>query len=87
MQKDVSTEANTEPMSHVLVPKFVPLASADLLKLREGFNRIRCCGRDGCDGPRKCILSLPSVRALSATMVQIRLLIFNKCMVIDNNFD
>jgi len=87
MQKDVSTEANKERMSHVLVPKFVPLASADLLKLREGFNRIRCCGRDGCDGPRKCILSLPSVRALSATMVQIRLLTFNKCMVIDNNFD
>ena len=87
MQKDVSTEANKERMSHVLVPKFVPLASADLLKLREGFNRIRCCGRDECDGPRKCILSLPSVRALSATMVQIRLLIFNKCMVIDNNFD
>ncbi len=66
MLNGVSTETNSEPLLHVLVAEFVPLASADLLKLREGFNRIRCCGRDGCDGPRKCILSLPSVTALSS---------------------
>jgi hypothetical protein len=87
MQNGVSTETNSEPLLHVLVAEFVPLASAGLLKLREGFNRIRYCGRDGCDGPRKCILSLSSVCALSATMAQIRLLILDKCMVIDNNFN
>ena len=87
IEKDVSPEANTEPLSLVLVAKFVPLASADMLKLREGFNRVRCSGRDECVGHRKHILSLPSVRALSATMVQIRLLILNKCMVIGKNCD